>query len=175
MHYNHTPCYWNIKLCHWRSEVLAAVLPWIQVFWDVTLCCGVSDSRCFKRTYCFCLKGSSSGSWSDWPPRMTATLRNVGNCLPKDSVASKKTWTFSITSATHYSAHVVLIESVLVVIIRRRIKVLFITRTVVCLLNDVWRSINFVHFCEVQICVTPLLSRARCQRQSYVWKWSCSD
>ena len=103
----------------------------------------------------------------DWlTPRMSiATLRNVGNCLPKDSVASKKTWAFSNTAVTHYSAHVVLIESILVIIIRRRIKVLFITRTVVCLLKDVWRSTNLVHFCEAQIYVTPLLSRVRCQRQ----------
>jgi len=83
----------------------------------------------------------------------TATHRNARNCLSQDSVASKKTWAFSNTAVIHYSAHVVLIESVLVVIIRRRIKVLFITRPVVCLVNDVWRSTNLVHVCEAQIYV----------------------
>jgi len=43
--------------------------------------------------------------------------------------------------------------------IRPRIKVLFITPTLVCSLNDVWRSRNLVHFCEAQICYAPVVTR----------------
>ena len=67
LHYNLNPYYWNVKHCHWRSEVLTAVLLRIQVFWDVTPCWWMSHSRYSTQTYCFYLQVSSSGIWTAWP------------------------------------------------------------------------------------------------------------
>ena len=48
------------RLSFVRFQVLSTLLPKIQVFWDVTLCHGVSSLWCFKESWCLHLQDQAS-------------------------------------------------------------------------------------------------------------------
>ena len=57
--YIHTALELN-RLTFVRFQVLATLLLKIQVFWDVTLCHGVSSLWCFKESWCLHLQSQAS-------------------------------------------------------------------------------------------------------------------